>query len=96
MAEKRRFLASTRKFQTKIMEYAGAETVKYWADRDVFDRRGRSEWRSTRQPIPKFVDAPAPVLGPVAQIAADAGILAGLTILFFMLAFFSFLRYDVR
>ena len=54
------------------------------------------DWPSSEKPIPQFTyQAPAGT-EYLRMIVLDAGLLAGAMLVFFMLSFVSFLRYDVR
>jgi hypothetical protein len=93
----RDFLRQARGFHKTLLAY-GCDENK-WYNQYRYDHEGKRppRWPASMQsPMPRFVYQ-APLLGAQFQaIWLDIGILAGLMVLFFLLSFMSFLRYDVR
>jgi len=94
---KRRLLEQLRRHQVVLCEYAHDE----WINREQypFDNEGERPppWVKSRQkPLPKFAFTPSAGMDYVRIVLVDTGILAGMLVLFFMLSYVTFLRYDVR
>ena len=95
--EKRRFLAQVRDFQKILVRYSHDEVLHRQQYEIDHEGKDLGPWTDTRrEPLPRFHYVPAAGMEYVQTIAVDTGILAGLVIVFFMLAYARFLRYDVR
>ena len=53
-------------------------------------------YKNRAKPFPKFQYVPPAGADYATVMAADGGILAGMMVVFFMLSYLKFLRYDVR
>jgi len=96
---KRHFLAGLRKYQNTLCQYAFDEAIRL--RQYELDHKGeRLDWKKDIEkqgkPVPVFVHAPPAGTAYALAVVADAGILAGVTVLFFLLSYVAFLRYDVR
>jgi ABC-type transport system involved in multi-copper enzyme maturation permease subunit len=95
--EQRRYMKQVRDFQEVFMNYAYDETLMrnhYSADWKGVGKKVR--WSAQRKPFPKFNYQPAALGAYVRPVLLDAALLVVFTIVFFMLSFSAFLRYDVR
>lgn len=93
---KRRFMDQIQSYQAILCEYGSKEWIVLQEYELNHEGQG-IEWSENRQkPIPQFVFEPAPGREYLKMAGPDAGILAGMAALFFMLSYVSFLRYDVR
>ncbi len=93
----RDFLRQARDYHTTLLMYGCNEYQ--WNLRYRVENEGKRPPRwpaSIQNPMPRFAYQ-APLLGSQFRaVWLDVGILAGLVVLFFLLSFMSFLRYDVR
>lgn len=97
LVSKQRLLAQVRRHQRALCEYGHQEWIAL--EQYQLDNEGKRapSWKKKRlKPVPVFVYAPPAAGDYVKAVAVDAGLLAGLAILFFLLSFVSFVRYDVR
>ena len=95
--EKTRYRTQLQKHQMLLCEYAHDE----WDALHKYELENKGEekgpWNKNRiKPIPSFYYVPPAAREYLDVIAADGGVLAGMMVLFFMLSYISFLRYDVR
>jgi ABC-type transport system involved in multi-copper enzyme maturation permease subunit len=94
---KRHLLAQIHEHQVRLCEYGFAEWFAY--HNYQFEHEGKRPpiWSKVRKkPIPGFAYA-APAGGDyLGLVLADGGILVGMAVVFFMLSYVGFLRYDVR
>jgi len=95
---KRRFIDQVRDYQQTVTEFGFNEWIE--RERIALNIKGTDEkmpdWPTRERPVPRFT-----YTGPAGSeyfrmIVLDAGILAAVTVVFFMLSFVGFLRYDVR
>jgi len=96
LVRKRRFLDQLREYQLELCDYGFAamlEIRKY-----ELEHEGKSmDWKGEREkPIPLFSYVPPATADYLKAIVVDAGLLAGVAMLFFLLCYLAFLRYDVR
>ncbi len=96
--ESTRYMRQLRNYQKDLCIYAHDEHEAI--NNYITDNQGEEPeggWSENRiNPVPSFLYAP-PAAGDYAKmVAIDAGILAGTALLFFMLSYITFLRYDVR
>ena len=96
MMAKRRFLKQIRGYQQEIADYGHAEYLR--VERYLLDNEGeRLDWRNrTDHPVPVFTYVPAAGSDYLKEAVLDAGILAASAVIFFILSYLSFRRYDVR
>ena len=99
LLNKRYFIDQIRDYQREVAEFGMSEWIR--REQLGFDQEGTGEdmpkWPSEDRPVPVFQAREAPTTNEYMRATMlDAGILAGLTLLFSMLSFVSFLRYDVR
>lgn len=93
---KSRFLDQLRAYQRTLAAYGHDEWLAF-SDYGIQHKGERRPWSEIRKkPVPDFVYVPAAGMDYLRGVAADAGIIIGLGICFFMLSYVSFLRYDVR
>ena len=95
--EKRRLMEQVRAFQMKLTEYVYDESIVI--TRHTIDHDGQEPppWSQKRQsPIPSFVYVPFSGGEYIRLVIVDTGLLAGMAVLFLLLSYVSFLRYDVR
>jgi hypothetical protein len=94
---KRRLVAQLREHQLALCAYAHDEWMALEQYEIDHDGQQPPPWDKNRlKPVPEFAYAPPAGGDYVRLAAADAGILAGMAVVFFMLCYASFLRYDVR
>ena len=95
---KRHFIKQVRDYQEKLAAYGFRE----WLARDEQELeihgtgKKMPDWPSKDRPIPQFAYVPQAEKECLPMIVLDAGILCALVLVFFMLSFVGFLRYDVR
>ena len=98
LTSKRRFVNQVRDYQEQIAEFGFAEWLRM--DQIELEIHGtdkkKPDWPSSDKPVPKFAYTAPARADYLGMVLLDAGILAGLTLMFFMLSFVAFLRYDVR
>jgi len=100
LLSKRRFVKQVRDYQEKLSDFG----IKEWLRRDQIElevhgtdkEKKMPDWPSSDKPIPRFAFTPPAGTEYLRLIVLDAGILAALTLVFLMLSFVGFLRYDVR
>ena len=95
--ENTRYLEQLKAFQIELCDYAFDECISM--EHKHMQRKGKSPgpWHKFRdKPVPSFNYVPAAARDYVAKVAVDCGILAGLTLLLFLLSYVKFMRYDVR
>lgn len=94
---KRRFLDQIRAYQRRLSEYAYDERIRLRSYRLEHDGEEAPAWDENRpQPIPEFAYVPPAGTQYLKIVLVDAGILAGMIAIFFLLSVARFLRYDVR
>lgn len=98
LLNKRRFIRQVRDFQEVLTRYTMAEWIKY---EEVLLKEGgpnvrNPDWTQMRSRVPVFTYAPPAGTEYLHMILLDAGILVAMTLVFFMLSFTAFIRYDVR
>ena len=94
---KRRFLELIRKHQEELTRFGYAEWMAMLDHR--IETGERIQWddpANRKQPFPVFKYEPPATGDYVKAVGLDIIILAAATVLFFMLSYVSFLRYDVR
>ncbi len=95
--DKTRYVGQLGTYQEELNGYMYDE----WHELDSYELEHQGEskgpWKENRlSPIPKFVYSP-PATGEYAErIGIDVGVVAGMAVVFFMLSYVRFLRYDVR
>jgi len=95
--ERTRYLDQLRKHKRTLNVYAYDESQELEQYELEHEGKTKGSWAGNRlKPIPEFHYVPAPARDYVLMVAADAGILAGMVMVFFMLSYARFLRYDVR
>ncbi len=96
--EKTRYLDQLRAHQNILLTYAYDE----WEERERYtlehEGEGKGPWQGENRlkPTPEFHYVAAGAREYVQEVAVDAGILAGMVLVCFMLSYVRFLRYDVR
>ena len=93
---KRRFLGQVRDYQRTLARYGHEEWVGINQYR--LDHKGeRKSWAELRtRAVPTFNFVPAAGTVYLRAVVVEAGIIGGMAVLFFMLSYLAFLRYDVR
>ena len=92
----RRLWQQLRDFQVELTEYGTDEYVAL-LDKELAAGGNRVDWRHNRQkPLPVFGYSPAAGWDYWKAVSVDAGILAAMTVVLFLLSYVAFLRYDVR
>lgn len=87
--------AVTRFSQKVFRDFASDEQVAYV--KKSLELKGKSpNWKEMRRSPPRFAYQPPVATDSFGIVVVDAMILVGLTIMFCVLAFFCFMRYDVR
>jgi len=98
MMAKRRFLEQIRGYQHELADYGHAECLR--VERYPLEHEGKGlDWRKPENrigPIPVFTYVPAAGSDYLKEAVLDAGILAASAVIFFILSYLSFRRYDVR
>jgi len=94
---KRRLLEQLSRHQATLCKYGHDE----WLARQQYriDNEGKRppSWDKQRaKPMPEFIFTPSAQSAHLKRCVADGGILVGMTVVFFMFSYVSFLRYDVR
>jgi hypothetical protein len=92
-----RYMDQLRDYQVRLCQYAHDEGLSM--EKKQMARKGKSPgpWYKHRDnPIPMFWYVPAAAGDYARKVAVDTAILAGVTVLLFMLSYLKFLRYDVR
>ena len=75
------------------LKASGSHLTEY----EVENEGKRARWSEIRtKPVPVFKYEPPAGTAYIREIILDVVILAGVTLLFFMLSYMTFLRYDVR
>lgn len=95
--EEVRFGDQAVKFHATLTDYAYAEIL--WRINKMIETNGDRQWTRSntwQQPMPVFKYVPAAAFSYLRGALLDAGILAGLTFVLFMITYARFLRYDVR
>lgn len=95
--ESRRYMGQLIDYQGKFSAYACDECLsmekKYMANQG----KNPGPWCQRRDnPLPKFNYVPPAGSDYARMVAPDVGILIGMIVIFFMLSYLKFLRYDVR
>ena len=95
--EHTRYRSQVRDYQRTLCEYAYSEWIPLREEEIASEGERERDWRTHRlKPVPEFHYVP-PAAGEYARmVAIDAGILAGVAMVLFMLSYVAFLRYDVR
>jgi ABC-type transport system involved in multi-copper enzyme maturation permease subunit len=95
---KRRFIDQVRDYQEGLADFAMKEWILM--DRAEIEIRGTDkklpEWPDKDRSVPRFAYTPPAGSEYYRIVFPDVGILAGLTVVFLMLSFLGFVRYDVR
>jgi len=99
LLSKRHFTQQLRKYQMILSKYAFDQWGLFGSNYTWLGEKPR-DWRKEReergQPIPVFVHS-SPASGEYLKaVVADGGMLLGAALLFFLLSYLTFLRYDVR
>lgn len=98
LLEKKHFIKQIRKFQRQWSVFSFGEYTRY--KQVEYDLRGTGAklppWPDPDYPFPIFTYTQSVEIPYGPMVLIDAGILVGFTLVFFMLSFVSFLRYDVR
>jgi hypothetical protein len=95
--EQRQFRRQVRDYHRVLTMYGCDEFLYYTKYRVENDEKRPKPWPDGRQkPVPIFAYTPPAGGDYLRAILIDAGVLAGLVALFGLLAYMSFLRYDVR
>ena len=95
--EKTRYRTQLQKHQMLLCEYAHDEWDALHKYKLENKGQEKGPWNKNRtKPIPSFYYVPPAATEYLGMVAADAGVLAGMMALFFMLSYVKFLRYDVR
>ncbi len=93
---KQAFLKQAAGYHSRFMEYAYDEhqkTLQYYIEHDTHP----GPWFERRtDDIPRFTYQPGQGISYLGTVAVDFGLLAGMAVLFFMISYMKFLRYDVR
>jgi hypothetical protein len=95
---RRRFLEQVREHQAVLARYAAAEW-KALNEHEIEHGKRPPPWSdpaNRKKPIPVFSYVPPAAGDYVRLVALDSALLAGAAVLFFMLSYVAFLRYDVR
>jgi len=95
---RRRFVEQIRGYQEALVGYAYAEWMAMYRY-ELEHGEGAPSWAdpgNRQAPVPGFSYAPPAAVDCVKMVAPDVCILAGVAVLFFMLSYVAFLRYDVR
>lgn len=95
---RRRFLKLVRTYQETLATYVHDEMVAQF-DYEIETGQHAPNWSdpsNRKNPIPVFAYSPPPPSEYVAASATDVAILVASVILFFMLSYKAFLRYDAR
>ena len=95
VAFRRRQLDQVNEF-SKVLTAHGVQEHLSYIQLEIKDDGEQPPWRDVRAVIPRFNFVPPAAAEYVKWAAMDAGILAALTVAFFMLSYIAFLRYDVR
>jgi ABC-type transport system involved in multi-copper enzyme maturation permease subunit len=93
---KQRFLDQIKTYQRDLSIYAFDEWIAWNQYR--IDHKGEGKpWQEIRKkPVPLFVYTPPAGTDYLREVVLDAGLIAGMAVLFFMLSYMAFIRYDVR
>ena len=93
---KQRFLDQIRTYQHDISIYGYEEWLG--VNQYRIDHKGEGKpWSEIRKkPVPLFVYTPPAGTDYLREVVVDAGLIAGMAVLFFMLSYLAFIRYDVR
>ncbi len=92
-----RTMDQLRTYQRTLCTYAHDEWDAINQYELEHEGKGPGAWNQARvNPIPRYYYVAPAVRDYAGMAAADAGILAGMAVLFFMLSYLKFLRYDVR
>ena len=97
LLQDKRYQKQLRDHQDVLCKYAHVE----WLYRQQYELDNEGErpgpWNKSRQnPVPVFNYVPPAVGDYTKAVMIDGGILTGMALLFFMLSYIGFLRYDVR
>ncbi|MBN1257973.1 MAG: ABC transporter permease [Planctomycetes bacterium] len=94
---KKQFIKQLNDFQLELSNYGHDEWLALIQYRLGHNGDQPPAWTEQKvNPIPTFTYTPCAASIYVKTILVDAGLLAGMTLLFFLLSYVSFLRYDVR
>ena len=95
--EKRRFLDQLNDFYIELVNYVFDNESSWISNQRWQDGKDPEPWASTwKNPIPRFVYVSAAGMDYLYIVAADIAVLVALVVVFFMLSYMQFLRYDVR
>lgn len=92
----RSFIGQAREYQKQFLSYAQKEIVVLNSLQIEGKATGSDYWKKHRKKIPRFKYKAVGGTAMLRLVVVDAGILLGMALVFFGLAFFAFLRYDVR
>ncbi|MHC4247923.1 MAG: ABC transporter permease subunit [Planctomycetota bacterium] len=94
----RRFIEQVRGYQERLVRYAYAEWMaRYRYELEKGERPPSwSDPENREAPLPVFVYTPPAATEYLKMMALDTALLAAAAVLFFMLSYVTFLRYDVR
>ena len=94
----RRFIEQVRGYQERLVRYAYSEWVaRYRYEAEKGERPPSwSDPENRGAPLPVFVYTPPAATEYLKMMALDTALLAAAAVLFFMLSYVAFLRYDVR
>lgn len=94
---KRRFMEQLESYQIDLCKYSFEEWIPLEQYRLDHDGENAPSWQENRTaPPPEFAYAPPAGSDYLKVVAADVGILAGMLVVFFMMSYLAFLRYDLR
>lgn len=94
---KRRFMEQLEAHQIRLCEYSFSEWIPLEQYRLDHDGESPPSWTDNRAaPPPEFVYARPAGSDYLKVVAIDIGILSGMLVVFFMMSYLSFLKYDVR
>ena len=98
LLEKSRYIQQVRDYQKVFAEYGFSEWLRM--EQIELEIHGTDQkmpdWPSDDYPAPQFAYTPPSGTEYLHTVIVDAGIMAGVTLVFFLLSFVAFLRYDVR
>jgi hypothetical protein len=94
----RRFVEQVHDYQERLIRYAYAESIaRYRSQIETGERPPPwSDPKNREAPLPVFVYMPPAATEYLKMMALDTGLLAAAAVLFFMLSYVAFLKYDVR
>lgn len=94
---KQRFQNQVNKYQREVSDFSLAEMIpRNRLALKIRDYDAMPAWPTAERPIPVFVYTPPAEGKYIKLILPDLGLLAGALVMFFLLSYVAFIRYDVR